>query len=162
MPTPTYDAIATVVASGSTNQIDFTSIGSTYTSLVIKYYGKSNSGGTQGLYVRFNDDAANNYSDTEVTANPTTVPSGRDTNQSGYRSVVLDNTYTNWAEIEINNAKGGNMKAISSKTNLKFSFMKIAVGRWTGTAAITKVSIILPANLIAAGSTFSLYGLVSA
>lgn len=162
MPTTTYESIATFVASGSTSQIDFSSIGSGYTNLVITYYGKSSSGGTQGLYVRFNDDAAANYSDTEVQASPSSTPSGRDTNQTGYRSVVLDNTYFAYAYMEINNAKGGNPKTISSKVNLKYSFMKLGIGRWSGTAAITKVSIILPANQIAAGSTFSLYGLVSA
>ena len=159
-----YTSIATKTVTGSTDtSIDFTSIPSTYTDLVFKVYLKSSSGGTQGLYVRLNGDSGANYSDTELSATTTTQTSGRDTSQSGFRSIVADNTYWFQGEMEINNYSGATVaKSFWSRGLLKFSFYKNATGLWTGTAAVNQVTFIIPANYFAVGSQITLYGITRA
>jgi hypothetical protein len=58
----TYTLINSVtVGSGGAASMEFTSIPSTYTDLVVKISGRSDNTGSFANYLRFNSDSGNNY-----------------------------------------------------------------------------------------------------
>ena len=156
------------VGSGGAATIDFTSIPSTYTDLVIKASIRTTdpnnnflcriNGSTSGYSIRnlsgtgggtYND--ATGYADklllAAVGANPSTYTA---------------NTFSN-AEVYFPNYAGSNYKSVSTdavtENNATSAFATICAGLWSNTAAITSITLLTNSTGIAQYSTASLYGI---
>ena len=165
--TGTYTLIQSITASGSVSDVEFTSIPSTYTDLVIVCQGRTaNAVSEQAITVYLNNDFSGIASFTEMRGDGSTATSSRLTAQSGFRVgyfagasaasgivgqcifSVIDYSNTNTFKTTI--ARGG---TASSSTTASASL-------WRSTAAITRVGMAtFGAGNYVAGSTFRLYGI---
>ena len=159
----TYTLISSVtVGAGGASSIDFTSIPSTYTDLVIKYSIR-NASTFATCYLRFNA-STTSYTGRRLFVNSTTVSS--DTVNA---DVIFENpssyTASTFAsnEVYIPNYAGSNNKSASidfaTENNAAANYEGIAAELWSNTAAITQVSIVPAAGTFAQYSTAYLYGI---
>jgi hypothetical protein len=177
MPTFTLIQPAVVVGSGGAASIDFTSIPSTYTDLVIKVSARSNRTGTNytdDIYVQFNGDTGSNYGAKVLYGgNSSTGSFGSGTGSTvmyGGYAVGTDgtsNTFGN-SEIYIPNYSGSTNKSLSAdgvaESNSSTGvFVSIAAGIRLNTAAVNQVTL-KPANgtLFLQHSSAYLYGVSNA
>jgi hypothetical protein len=166
----TYVKIATATAPllGSAN-FQFTSIPSTYTDLKIvasvRESAATNAGDVVG-YMRFNaDTGTTNYSSRFVYGDGTAAASL--TNSGGAFEICLSaNTASTFAnsEIYIPNYAGSTAKSWSSdmvtENNATAAFAALYASLWTGTAAITTITLSPRSTLsFAQYSTATLYGI---
>lgn len=167
----TYELIysATVGVLGATS-IDFTSIPSTYTDLLVKLSGRTNrSLEVDGITIRFNNDTtAGNYSGRRIYGAGSGTP-GSDTTYAGMpfmdAATSTANVFGN-AEFYIPNYLSSNQKSFSidgvGENNGTTVYMGLGAGLWTGTAAINRVSIYPETGItILQYSTAYLYGVKS-
>ena len=147
MPSNTYTLIASsTVGSGGASSIDFTSIPSTYTDLVlicslrvsrastvnntvIKFNGSSSSYSEKVLYG--SGSSAGSYSDTQI----------YDVNNAANSTA---NTFAN-SQFYIPNYAGSANKSVSndsvSENNATSATSQLVAGLWSNTAAITSISL---------------------
>ena len=141
------ELIASYEATGTVSSIDFTSIPSTYTDLVLKLSLRPNAGGTNNITIQFNSstgtytvkrlvgDGSSAASDSSGVANYLSAGYGGS-------STATANTFGN-AEIYIPNYAGSNAKSISSdsvnETDGSGTYMSLRAGLWDGTGAITSI-----------------------
>jgi hypothetical protein len=165
----TYTLISSVtVGSGGAANIEFTSIPSTYTDLVLKLSGRSNrSATTEFLSINFNS-SASNFSNIYLEATGTTVYSGSFAGYIGSipAATATANTFGSF-EIYIPNYAGSNSKSISSdsvsENNLNLAYSDLIAGLWSQTAAITSVKLVTNnASNFVQYSTAYLYGISNA
>lgn len=168
----TFIKIARVdVGAGGQASIDFTSIPSTYTDLCIKATLRD---GTAQIYgdgvIRFNDDTGSNYSRIRLEGNGTGTASASQTTTSltGWNSNGASSTASTFNNIEIYvpNYTSSNQKSVSIdcvvENNGTTAYDFLTAGKWTGTAAITKVSIVNPSSTFSQYSSATLYGILKA
>ena len=169
----TYTPIATYTfASDGTGgaQVNFTSIPSTYTDLILVGVLRDTfTGNYPNQLFRVNSDAGNNYSSTSLSGDGANAQSQRYTNYSysffgkpaeasnTFGTSIMhfmnySNTTTN--KTMINRAGGG-------FTTSSYGDVAAWVHLWRSTAAITSITL-FPQTNFAAGSTFTLYGIASA
>jgi hypothetical protein len=173
----TFVKIASVtVGSGGAASIDFTSIPSTYTDLYLFHSNRLQAavGGDEETWLRFNGDTGSNYVRIAVYGYGAGV-TGSNSVTSNYLkamgqtpgTLATANTFDN-AAIYIPNYAGSTQKSVScdgvSENNSTTSWgMQLTAGRWTGTSAITSISL-FPST--GAGfvqySTATLYGILKA
>ena len=166
----TFELIASsTVGSGGAASIDFTSISSTYTDLVVKL-SLRNTEDTIIAYVRFNS-STTNLSFRNLYGAPTSVGSINGAsnvtiyggaNASGYTA----NTFSN-VDIYVPNYAGSTNKSLSidgvSETDATENYLSITAGLWSDSAAITSVNIIPgSAGNFVEYSTAYLYGVKNA
>jgi hypothetical protein len=143
--TMTLIASSTVGAGGAAS-IDFTSIPSTYTDLVVKISGRTNNGGTvEGSTITFN--GSNTYSGRYLQGDGSSATSG---SQSIVNTMLFtgasatSNTFGN-SEMYIPNYLGTTQKSFSgdgvSENNATQSFAGLFAGLATLTSAITTITI---------------------
>jgi hypothetical protein len=169
---PTYKLIATnTVGSGGASSITFSSIPATYTDLVLKASARSGSGNPTWLYVTFNG-SASSYNNKVLQGTGSAVSSADVSAVARLFTGAMTNaaapadTFGN-SEIYIPNYTSSNQKSASSdgvqEDNASATNMGMWAGLWTGTAAITTITI-EPQNLstFAQYSTFTLYGISNA
>ena len=167
----TFVKIASVtVGSGGASSIDFTSIPSTYTDLVVKLSSRRDSGANDGIGIRFNGSSAGNYSMRYVAGDGTAASSSSTSAVSaiyGYGSndwsTATANTFSN-AEIYIPNYGSSNAKSLSLdgviENNATASFVALTAGLWSLTSAINQITIIaLSSGNFVQYSTATLYGI---
>ena len=149
----TYTLIASsTVGSGGAASIDFTSIPSTYTDLVIKLSIRTTRASIIDYgAMRFNSDSGSNYSarylqgfsgaassSTNGNATQLEIPNALNGDTS------TANTFNN-AEIYIPNYAGSNQKSVSfdavTENNATDAITMLQAGKWSGTAAITSMTI---------------------
>ena len=155
MASPTMTLIQSVtVPSGGSASIDFTSIPSTYTDLVLKSSTRGdNAAAYNNSFIRFNNDSASNYLAIALWGNSTgavSVSAGASTEIQYIFSDAANatsNTFAN-SEIYIPNYAGSTQKSVSfdnvSENNLGTTNAAIAnlmAGKWSGTAAINRITI---------------------
>jgi hypothetical protein len=171
MPT-TYKAIATVtVGSGGASSIAFSSIPDTYTDLLVKISARTNvSNWNDNSIVRFNGDTGTNYSNRRLNAEGSTVSTSSNTSQDGFYyfnfdgSTATSNTFCN-NKMYIPNYTSSNQKSFSvdraiENNSSTENLVAIIAGIWTGTAAITSISIApYYGTLFVQHSTATLYGI---
>jgi hypothetical protein len=167
MPTPTYTLIAssTVGAGGAAN-IDFSSIPSTYTDLILKISGRSSHSTTAvGIQFGFNGQAAG----TSIT--------GRTIQGSGSGIVAysawqpnIDGasaTSTTFASVDIHitNYTSSNNKSASSDSvqedNSATAYAEMHTALWSNSSAINRITITPNSGSFVQHSTAYLYGIVS-
>jgi hypothetical protein len=149
----TYEAIARVtVGSGGAANMTFSSIPATYTDLLVKVSARTDrSDWNDNSIVRFNADTGNNYSSRRLNGSGTTVESSSNTSQDGFYylnfngATTTSNTFSN-NEMYIPNYTSSNQKSFSAErvvenNSATDNMIAIIAGIWTGTAAITSISI---------------------
>lgn len=153
MPT-TYKAIATVtVGAGGTSSIDFSAIPSTYTDLVLAISARTNKSGTSSdLYVQFNGVTTATYSFRRLYGDSGNAVSDSLTNNAsgGFvgladGSTATSSTFGN-VSVYIPNYTGSNAKSWSADAVMEnnattLTYLGIYAGLWSGTNAITSISI---------------------
>jgi hypothetical protein len=169
----TYEAIATSTASGSSSTITFSSIPDTYTDLVfVAQYQCSLNG---GLFLRYNNDSATNYSVVNMIASQNTTASYLDTNEpyiwadtyyQGTGTVTTDRaivkaqimSYLSTSKFKTTLLRSDDVRT----TGVSDGTVYAAAATWRSTSAITQIDVLAAAGNFIAGSTFSLYGIKAA
>ena len=143
----TYTLISSVtVGSGGAANMEFTSIPSTYTDLVVKITGRS-SGSDTSIELSFNNNTSNRTT-RYLFGNGSSASSANDTNMYITSSIVPStstaSTFSN-AELYIPNYAGSNNKSSSvdgvSENNATASNMALTANLWSNTAAITSIKL---------------------
>lgn len=171
----TFTKIATVdVGLLGASSIDFTSIPATYTDLVIKLSGRSSRVNSEDyLKVAFNSDTTNGnytgrflYGTGSGTGSETFTSAGTDRfvgNSNG--TTTTSNTFSN-LEVYIPNYAGSTSKSYATdsvlENNATSAPIQLIAGRWSGTSAITSISIATAFGSFVQYSTATLYGVSNA
>jgi hypothetical protein len=168
--TMTLIASSTVGAGGAAS-IDFTSISGSYTDLCVltSLRAVDSANNFYLAKVTFNSDTtAGNYSSRLLGAFGSTVYSATNTYYSGYipSAARTANTFGN-NQIYIPNYAGSNQKSISTDSvtegnGSSYEILGLWAGKWTGTSAITSISIASDTGNLAQYSTAYLYGVKNA
>ncbi len=162
MPLPsTMTPIATQTIASNVSSVTFSSIPQTYTDLVLICYAISNTG-TNDIGITFNGDTGSNYSRTFMGGNGSSAYSGRNTSVTvGYG--MFFSTAGVQGNINIMNySNATTYKTMMIRAGQAADSTAAAVDLWRSTAAISSVTLTAMANSIAAGSTFTLYGIKAA
>lgn len=170
----TYTLISSVtVGSGGAASIDFTSIPSTYTDLVLKISARSNAAVTSsGMFIQFNSitsgySAKNLYGDGSGSAsntNPYSITSklwAGSTNGASSTSSTFGN-----GEVYITNYASSNNKSVSIdgviENNATLGYQNLAASLLSNVAVIASLSITLDSGSFVQNSTAYLYGISNA
>ena len=166
-----YESIATVtVGSGGQTTVDFTSIAGTYKHLQVRLITRNNRASVlDGLYMRFNSDSGNNYSDhflrgdgASVAANATTTTNlmlmGTVSASSGTASVfagaVID--ILEYANTNINKT----VRTLEGYDANGSGYVGLFSGNWRSTSAVTSITFgSTNGSGILQYSQFALYGI---
>jgi hypothetical protein len=167
----TYSPIATYTVSGSsTTEIQFASVPSTYTDIVIV----GNLGANNGYpAARFNSDSGANYSVTNLWGNGSSAQSDRGTARTvaDISYEILTDTagvYTNYICHIMNYSNTTTYKTMLSRVNSAANGTSATVVLWRSTAAINNIKLQTSNGngsalwTFQAGSTFTLYGIAAA
>ena len=163
----TFVKIATVNASGSSSTIDFTSIPSTYTDLVVKISARSTSGAAVYAQVdmTFNGTSTNRTNRMLYgTGSAAASTNGTNFTWEVNGAASTASTFAN-SEIYIPNYAGSTNKSFSidsvQETNATASYADLLAGLWASTAAINQITITMNATYVnfAQYSTATLYGI---
>jgi hypothetical protein len=172
----TFELIASsTVGSGGAASIDFSSIPSTYTDLVVKLCGRGTSAAINAeVRVTFNGSSASNYSWRQVQGNSSVASSTNFSSQSYVRvgyvpdTSATSNTFNN-LEFYVPNYAGSTAKSLSSDSTQENNttaggeaIMQLIAGLWSLTSAITQVTLSLSSGNFAQHSTAYLYGVKNA
>lgn len=156
----------TVGASGASS-IEFTSIPQTFTDLQL--YISSRTTGTNGTIVwKFNTDStASNYFMRYLAGNGSVASSSNSNNPWFSDSPISTDTTSVFGStnVYIPNYTGSNSKSLSVETvtenNATLAYQQMFAGRWTGTAAITAITLTPFSGSYAQYTTATLYGIKS-
>ena len=164
MPTNTYIALDKVTVGTATPSIEFTGISSAYTDLIIVANVQLTSSG-QSLLYQFNSDANTNYSLTILKGNGTSATSDRRSTinyqlAAGWDAGLPTSTSFATAIINVQNYSNSttNKTSIARGSNAAGGDVTATVNLWRNNNAITSVKLYSGSGNLAAGSTFSLYG----
>lgn len=169
----TYTLIQSVtVPSGGQNAIDFTSIPSTYTDLLVRVSARKTSTGGSNLQLQFNGDtSSSSYQQRMLFGDSVSSPASyNDSSESiGFMYVTLSsataNTFSS-TDIYIPNYTGSNQKAMHidnvTENNTAAAGQVLTAGLWKNSSAINRVYLYIAngAGTFAQYSTASLYGIV--
>jgi hypothetical protein len=160
----TYTPIATQTLTTNQSSVTFSTISGAYTDLVLiisfSYTASDYS------RMRFNGDATSIYSDTQLYGNGTSAGSGRETNTNGY--YLMDNYFTVSSSNRIaivnimNYSNTTTYKTILERSGSGADGTSAQVGVWRSTAAINSIALLPNSAQWVTGSTFTLYGILSA
>lgn len=169
MPSPTYVALAKTVLTGTQATINFNSIPSTYTDLLLLISARSSAAGDlyDVIKIRFNGATTDtNLSGRIVYAQPTAVGS------SSYSYAVIGNagagatTANTFSSLEtyIPNYAGSTAKPISSTSvneanTAADTQLDADASLFNSTTAISSITILLATGSFVSGSRFDLYGI---
>ena len=167
----TYKKIASVtVGAGGQASIDFTSIPSTYTDLVLKWSVRSTNSARDTAFIKFNGSSTSysgrelrGYDGTNVNST-TSATSYFDMNRVG-GGTTYTNIFTN-SEFYIPNYAGNTNKSVSFDSTLESNettgaqqYDSLAAGLWSNTAAINQITLTLNSGSFTQYSTATLYGI---
>jgi hypothetical protein len=170
MPTFTQIGTAQVVGGGGAASIDFTSIPSTYTDLVVKYSLKSVTA-LDIIRIRFNSNSSS-YTYRLLRGSGSAAASfdqsslGNNTyGYGGYTATTAANMFGN-GEVYIPNYAGSTNKSFSvdavQEDNATTAYMALSADLWSNTAAITSITISGENYNLAQHSSAYLYGVSNA
>jgi hypothetical protein len=159
MPTPTYTPLATVTLGSSASTVTFSNIPAIYRDLILIGTGAATS--AAGIAVRYNGDTSSNYF--RVFMQGTGSGSGTSAADTQNRLFISGWNTTNNNVIHqiMDYSATDKHKTSVSRGNSPAGELFAMAGRWANTSAITSITVLLDANNIAAGSTFSLYGVIA-
>lgn len=161
----TYTVISTVtVGSGGASSIDFNSIPSSYTDLLIKTSLRSNSSAGTGLNIGFNG-STSSFTNKAIQGNGASASSFGTYNRfAGQVNMSTDTTNSfSSNEIYIPNYTNSINKSYFSdgtnETNSATAYMSIIAGLWSDTTAITSISLTSMNGTFVQYSSATLYGI---
>lgn len=163
----TYVPLATYTVTGSSStSVVLSSIPATYTDLVVVYSAKAATI-AMNIGIQFNGDTSTNYSNTSLEGNGTSATSQRFTSVNFIRpeSVGPETTGNfNTTIVNIfNYANTTTYKTTLTRNGNATNGVDALVGLWRATpAAIYSINFFARNDAIAIGSTFTLYGILSA
>jgi len=163
MPTPTYTPLANLTLGATSSSITFSSIPATYQDLEIVLQGSSTDN-TDAL-LRLNGDTGTTYRYQRFGGNGTAYSSVAGSSQTSARMTDLSafsSTTTGQLNISIlDYSATDKVKTIISKGDNAGVATEGFINRWTGTAAVTSVTILVStATTFTVGTTATLYGIV--
>lgn len=163
----TYTLIASYTATGTVSNIDFTSIPSTYTDLLVKWSTRTpNTTPTaDNIIIRFNGSSSNGTVRT-IYGNGSSAYSANDTSiyaQGGtVGGAATASTYSN-GELYVPNYAGSNNKSVSIDTvtenNATAANASLSAGLWSITTAINQITLVPNYANFSIYSTAYLYGI---
>jgi hypothetical protein len=164
----TYKKIASVtVGSGGAASIDFTSIPSTYTDLIILVSIRgSASADYRDLFLKFNG-SSTGYSNRTLYGSGSSAASGSPFTDKAYvgypnNATSTSSTFTN-GQIYIPNYAGSTNKSLSvdivTENNATSSFAHLMTSLWSNTNAITSIALTMDSSNFVQYSTAVLYGI---
>lgn len=159
----TYSTIATTTLGSSQSTVTFSSITGIYTDLVA-VVSFAQSSGQASMYMNFNGDTGSNYSVTTMEGNGTTTISQQPANRSamyvvGYFSASYTSPYISIINI-MNYSNTTTNKTVVSRSSSNTA--NAYVGLWRSTSAINSIVFTADSSTFSSGSTFTLYGILSA
>lgn len=171
MPT-TYDKVASATLVSANASVDFTSIPSTYTDLVLVASLGGTVSGTVFL-TQFNNDTATNYSTVTYYGGQTGSPPGSALQGSGTYSNInsiyipinsgLPATVSASYTLNIQNYASSNVyKSTMSQYNHGLTEVNMNAGMWRSTSAINRITVTTTSSTFLAGSIFTIYGIQAA
>jgi hypothetical protein len=154
-------ALATITLGSAASTVTFSSIPATYRDLRLVIQASSPAD-TADIVARFNGDSGANYSLVQMYGNGSTATSSASSGQTelyfGYY-----NTTQGMVQLTVfDYSQTDKQKSALSRSDLPGALVFARAGRWASTSAITSMLIYPTYGQFAAGSTFSLYGIVSA
>jgi hypothetical protein len=166
---------SSTVGAGGASSIDFTSIPSTYTDLVIKLSARTNNGSSvyDRLDMQFNSDTATNYKSILLyglgSGTPSSDNGGGALNSIrffyGNGGATTANTFSS-SDIYIPNYASSNQKSASLdsvvENNATSNIDALDAGLWTGTSTINAIKLFNVSNNFVQYSTAYLYGVKNA
>jgi hypothetical protein len=166
----TYEPIATTTLSSDQFEIEFASIPSTYTDLIVVFNGKSANTGsaTNGFRCRVNGDTGNNYSGTSITGNGSTASSTRYSSTGFFEPGDVAQTSNTANSVIIihfmNYSNTTTYKTFLSRSENPNTYTQAYVTLWRSTSAINKITLSrdFTVNKLKSGSTATLYGIAAA
>jgi hypothetical protein len=169
MPTNTYVALDKKTVTSAVASVEFTSISSAYTDLVViaNIIGTADS---SNVLLRFNSDSSSLYSHTWMNGSGTAATSGRDSGQTsimltpgtvGSGSSTSPVVYTGSIQNYSNTTSFKSVLNRYGTSNASFNGVLAQVGLYRSTNAISAVSLTAQSTTFAVGSTFSLYGIAA-
>jgi hypothetical protein len=161
----TFTKIASVtVGSGGAATMDFTSIPSTYTDLVLKVSARSGSTTGTNVAITFNG-SSSNVSMRLLYGTGSTAASLSDATKIAWEqsiSTYTANTFAS-ADVYIPNYAGSTFKSISfddtSENNATLAFAELGAGLWSSTAAINQITLTSSSANFVQYTTATLYGI---
>jgi hypothetical protein len=158
----TYTQIASTTLGSAAASVTFSSIAGTYTDLILIVAGKDVTS-YAGAQLQFNGDTGNNYSQTILYGDGAAAQSIRGSNVAQMNIGLASNTGmpNNIFQI-MNYANSTTYKTALGRGNVTDQTLRIGVGLWRNTAAITSVTALVAGDQWATGATFSLYGITAA
>jgi len=164
MATNTYIALTTQTVASPVSSVTFSSIPQDYTDLVIEISALATSNGVSPLRYRINGSSANYYSETVLVGTGSSVVSGRNVafpNFSLYWFNYLSSTTPRLVTINIPNYSN---TVLYKNILTRFSDSSAEVGAfaqfyYSPSPAVTTLEFYTTAGTIAAGSTFTIYGI---
>ena len=169
----TYEPLASTTLTGTQATIDFSSISSSYTDLVISIYCQNAAAttGTRTGLLKINGDSTASYSYTYLRSDGASSTSARASAQSGgiyYAELPRSGNGANvfgFARISFFNYAGSTNKTILSENAADLNgsgYTTRIVGLWGNTAAITSISLIGGSEGFTSGTRATLYGITRA
>ena len=158
---PTFTPIATTTLGSSQTSVTLSSIPSTYTDLVLV---SSILSSNDAIRIYFNGDTTSTYSYTYVTGDGTSATSGRSTTAKIVYGIGQNTTtapFTVIANIQ-NYANTTTYKTAVIRGSSSSYWSMASVGLWRSTSAINSITVIIDANNLLSGSTFTLWGILNA
>jgi hypothetical protein len=166
MPTATYTPLATVTLGSSASSVSFSSIPASYRDLIIVTNILSPTVDGCDFALRVNGDTGTNYSYVRMyggSAATGSDSSASATNISG--GFGLGNNTTTPAPVTIQimdySATDKHKTFLTRLNDMGRSWSAAFASRWANTSAVTSVQVLTTVNNFAAGSTFSLYGVIA-
>jgi hypothetical protein len=157
----TYEPIATTTLGSASASVTFSSISGSFTDLILVYATTSTVTDNNGL--RFNSDTGSNYSLTRIFGNGSTAGSNRTTNSTSITSLfTVNGSITNNIIHIMNYSNTTTYKSVLTRNDDASNSAIAAVGLWRSTSAINSVNIFPLSGNFVSGSTFTLYGILSA
>jgi hypothetical protein len=170
MPTPTYTPLATVTLGTAASSVTFSSIPATYRDLIVVMNARSvySADRSDDLQYRFNADSGSNYSWVNMAGFDSSTASSSSSSQTSGRIGVLETS----SDSNTNNGvlifqvmdycATDKHKTALSRTNIARNFVAAHANRWASTTAVTSINVFgNRGSNLAAGSTFSLYGVIA-
>ena len=163
----TYTLISSYAATGTVAYIEFSSIPSTYTDLVLSFSGRQTVNGASS-FVTFNSDTGANYSYRTLIGNGTAASSSSASGQTSLTVLAIDrndqtaSTFGN-SVLYIPNYASSTTKSVSNdgvnENNATANAIGLVAGLWSGTAAISTIRITPDTGSFVQYSTAYLYGI---
>jgi len=162
MPTPTYEPITTVTATGGSSILVMSSIPQTYTDLVLAVNGDNTV--DDEFRLRFNSDDGSNYRVLFLYASSGGVSSAEyaSTNYAQLGGIFTPGTATGSNMINIFSYSNTTINKTVVNTSNSGNYTQFRTNTWKSTAAITRIDAYLAGGTFTNPTTFSLYGIKAA